>query len=328
MPADGTKTSAIWTPQSRGRRFGRKVAAVSGSQYGVITLDQLRGIGLSASAVRSRVEEGYLIRVHEGVYAVGSAPLTEEGRLMAAVLACGEGSVVSHGSAAHLWGLREEAPPDIDVIACNRRGRSPNGIKAHRNGTLRLEDRVCVRGIPCTTVARTLLDIAASEPVWNLRRAVAEAEVRRILDLSAAREAIDRSRGRRGVARFRALLNELHPATTRTRSELERRFLAMCRRGGLPAPEVNVTLATGRSRLEVDFVWRDARLVVETDGHRYHDTASARERDRIREHQLQLAGWRVSRCTWAQVVHRPRDLVATLRGLLSQPLTDGTETSK
>ena len=140
-----------------------------------------------------------------------------------------------------------------------------------------------------------------------------------LLDSAAARRVIERNGGRRGVARLRSLLEELHPATARTRSELERRFLLMCRRAGLPSPEVNVLLSVTDGPLEVDFLWREARLVVETDGRRYHDTASAAAWDGTREHRLQLAGWRVSRCTWGQVVHRPRELVATIRGLLSLP---------
>jgi very-short-patch-repair endonuclease len=273
---------------------------------------------MTTAGVRSRVEVGRLHRVHQGLYAVGHSVLSREGRWMAAVLACGSGAVLSHCSAAALWGIREDRGGSIDVTAPNRRGRIPRGIAAHRDGSLAPADRTNLHGIPCTTIARTLLDLAAVVPVWELRKAVAEAEVLRVLDLASMHELIRRSRGCRGVARLRLLLEELDPATKRTRSELERRFLHMCSAAGLPRPEVNSSLDVGDGWLEADFLWRGARLIVEADSRRFHDTGSAFERDRRREQRLQLAGWRVSRCTWAQVEREPRELAATIRGLLAR----------
>lgn len=156
-------------------------------------------------------------------------------------------------------------------------------------------------------------------PVRQLRAAIAEAEVQRSLDLAAIHELIKRSRGRRGVARLRMLVDALDPEARRTRSELERRFLSLCHRAGLPLPEVNASLYLGDVRVEPDFLWREARLIVEADSRRFHDTFSAFDTDRRREQRLQLAGWRVSRCTWAQVEREPRQLAATIRGLLTQP---------
>jgi len=169
------------------------------------------------------------------------------------------------------------------------------------------------------TVERTLLDLAAVIPVWQLRKAVSEAEVLRIVDHAALRALLRRSRGRRGVARLRLILEELHPETKRTRSELERRFLRMCSRAGLPRPEVNVPLDIGDRSLTPDFLWRHAGLIVEADSRRFHDTDSAFQHDRQREQRLQLAGWRVSRCTWEQVEFEPRRLASTIHTLLAQP---------
>jgi very-short-patch-repair endonuclease len=147
---------------------------------------------------------------------------------------------------------------------------------------------------------------------------VAEAEVLRILDKAELRGLIKRSRGRRGVARLRLLLEEIHPATKRTRSEMERGFLRMCVKADLPQPEVNVSLDVGDGHLKPDFLWRQARLIVESDSRTYHDTDSAFLNDRRREQRLQLAGWRVSRCTWSQIEHEPGSLARTIRGLLAQ----------
>jgi very-short-patch-repair endonuclease len=140
-----------------------------------------------------------------------------------------------------------------------------------------------------------------------------------VLDQGAVRSLIKRSRGQRGVARLRMLLDDIHPETRRTRSEMERLFLRMCTQAGLPQPEVNVRLDVGDGYLKPDFLWRDAGLIVEADSRRYHDTDSAFQLDRRREQRLQLAGWRVSRCTWEQVTREPRVLAETIRGLLAKP---------
>lgn len=316
-PADGPKSELMGHLSAR-RRPDRAIASLAADQHGVISLPQLRDIGIGKEAAYKRVGVGRLHPLYQGVYAVGHSALTPDGWKMAAVLACGPGAVLSHRSAAALWGLREDRRSVIDVTAPNRRGRIPKGIVAHRDGFLTPADRTELNGIPCTSVSRTLLDLAGSMPMREVRKIVAEAEVLRVLDPVAMRKLIRRSRGRRGVARLRLLLDELDPETRRTRSELERMFLRMCTRAGLPRPEVNVFLSVEGHRLEVDFLWRDAGLIVETDGQRYHDTGSAFESDRRREQSLQLAGWQVSRCTWAHVVHEPRDLAARIQGLLAQ----------
>jgi very-short-patch-repair endonuclease len=184
---------------------------------------------------------------------------------------------------------------------------------------LRRADCTNVNGVPCTTIERTLLDLAAVLPLWELRRALAEAEVLQILNHDVLRLLIRHCRGRRGVARLRLLLDEIHPETKRTRSELERMFLRMCDRAGLPPPEVNVSLRAGDRTYRPDFLWRDDGLIVEADSMRFHGTHSAFQHDRRREQHLQAAGWRVSRCTWEQVEREPRALTITIRSLLAQP---------
>jgi very-short-patch-repair endonuclease len=273
---------------------------------------------MDRKTAHGRVDAGRLHRVHCGVYSVGHAPLTKEVRYMAAALACGPDAVLSHRSAADLLGIRENRRARIDVTAPGRRGRAPRGIAAHRDGSLVAADRTEVNGIPCTSVARVLLDLAGVEPIWELRRAVGEAEVKRVLDRAAARALIKRSRGRRGVARLRMVLDEIHPETRRTRSYMERLFLGLCTRAELPKPEVNVTLRSGGGDLKPDFLWRDAGLIVEADSRQFHDTDTAFLDDRRREQRLQLAGWRVSHCTWWEIEHESRRLAETIRGLLTR----------
>jgi len=287
----------------------------------MVTRDQLVALGLSDQAIAKRVDRGRLHRIHQTVYSLTPGVMTERGKFMAAVLACGPDAVLSHRSAAYLWGIVDGWEVPIDVTAPNRRGRSPDGVAAHRDGSLQPIDKTRRYGIPTTSLARTLLDYAGVEPEWKVRKAVSEAEVLRILDPGAMRSVLRRGRRRRGVARLRLIIDTLHPQTERTRSELERRFLALCERGGVPEPEVNVWLdAPGGDPLQADFLWRAARLIIEADSRRFHDTASAFERDPRRAQRLELAGWRVSRCTWSQVEREPQRLAVTIRGLLAPAL--------
>ena len=168
------------------------------------------------------------------------------------------------------------------------------------------------------SLRRTLLDLAGTLHHAELRKAVAEAEVLGLVDREALDQLVKRSRGRRGVARLRQLVSSLDPQTARTRTELERRFLKLCHQAGLTSPEVNSRLDLGRERIEPDFLWRDARLIVETDGRRFHDTATAFERDRRRDQLLAAAGWRVVRFTWGQVTREPSRVARTVEALLTQ----------
>jgi very-short-patch-repair endonuclease len=236
---------------------------------------------------------------------------------MAAVLACGPGAVLSHRSAAYLHGILDDSRDRVDVIGPNRRGRCPTGIVAHRDGTLTPADIVTVDGIPCTSFARTLLDVAATESAAVLRRAVTQSEVEAVFDLVEVVELLKRSRGRRGVARLRFAIDHHDPLEQEARLELEKKFLRLCRRAGLPAPKVNSHLLVDSDSLMPDFIWPDSGLIVEADSRRVHGTATAFEKDRLRDQRLAASGWTVIRCTWHQVAKEPERLTKTLRTLLS-----------
>lgn len=302
------------TAPLRDRALGRLAAR----QHGVVALSQLRELGLSASAVRSRVAAGRLHPLHRGVYAVGHPLVTMEGRWLAAVLACGPGAVLSHRSAAALWGLRPTARATIDVTAPRRAGRKRDGIAVHSDATLAPADCGSARTIPCTTPARTLLDLAATVDRQALERACDRAEVLRLMDIRAVHELLVRAPGRCGAPLLRSVLGEQDRHPELTRSELEERFLALCRHAGLPRPEVNVRVEVASEGVEVDFVWRTRGLIVETDGHATHGTRRAFERDRERDRHLMLAGWRVVRFTWCDVSRSPAEVASTLRALLER----------
>ena len=233
---------------------------------------------------------------------------------MAAVLAGGSGAALSHRSAAALWGLRPSLRGLTEVTAPRRR-RPRHGIEMHR-GNLPGGEVTVLRGIPITTVARTLFDLAAVLGRRQVERAVHEAEARRLDDSLSLHELVARHPGRRGVAAIRAILAAGRIGSTVTRSELEARFARFLDAIGLPRPEVNTSIQVGGRWVEADCVWRAQRLIVELDGHAFHATTAAYERDRARDRSLHVGGWRVVRITWRQL-HDDADALATdLRSLL------------
>ncbi len=318
MTGVGRKTTACLTQVAQPPPIDVAIGKRAADQHGVISLPHLIDMGLTPSAVRMRVASGRLWRLHRGVYAVGHRQLSRHGRLMAAVLACGEGAVASHRTAAALHGLRPDNRARIDVSSPARRGRGIATIDAHRGDTLRPVDVGLVNGIPCTSVARTLLDLAEVVDRRQVERACEQAEVLRLFDLRALEDVLDHAGGRRGAPLLRAVLADLVDATpTTTRSMLEERFLAMCRRAGLPAPEVNAWIALeDGDGVEADFLWRRQRLIVETDGRDVHLTRAAFESDRVRDGRLLVAGWRVLRITDLRLRRAPDGVARTVRALL------------
>jgi predicted transcriptional regulator of viral defense system len=293
------------------------IARLAERQHGVVSLPQLKALGLGTDAVAKRVAAGRLIRIHRGVYAVGHGRLTLHGYWMAAVLAYGPKALLSHRSAAALHGIRPDNRSNIDVTVPGRSARSRPGIGVHASTTLTAAEITTVDGIPCTTIARTLLDLADVVDRRGVERAVDQAEVLRAFDLRAVEEVLARAAGRRGVGVLKRVLAE-YDGPTLTNRELEERFLALCRRASLPRPEVNgwITLDDGVA-YKVDFLWRAERLAVETDGWGSHGTRQAFENDRRRDRRLRLAGWEVVRFTWRDVEREPDEVTTTLARLWS-----------
>jgi len=288
----------------------RALAELAQRQWGVVSLEQLRALGLSAAAVTRRVRAGRLHRLHRGVYAVGHAHLGRQARRLAAVLACGEGAVLSHRSAASHWGLLQTDQARVDVTA--RRGRREvEGIRLHWSRSLNARDTTIHHGIPLTSVARTLLDLAATVRPDRLERALAQAERLQLYDHAAIADVLSRSNGHRG----RAVLTRATAQEPKlTRSELEVMFLRLVRQAGLPEPESNLPLAAlDQLAPEVDFYWPAYRLVVETDGWESHGTRAAFKRDRRKDAALVASGWRVMRFTYDDVVREGPTVVGWLR---------------
>ncbi len=260
----------------------RRIARIAGRQHGVATSAQLVGVGLSYAAIGKRARSGRLHRIHRGVYAVGHRGLNLRGYWMAAVLACGEGAVLSHTSAVVLLGLLKPIRGPIHVTSPSSNGRARrDGIVLHRSrsliGAVTMRHR-----IPVTIARRTIEDLRGCVPGYLLRRAIRQAEMGGF-DVDASE-------------------------TRNTRSDLELDFLAFCARHAFPPPEVNVKVG----RWEVDFLWPEQMVAVETDFFGYHRGSIAFEDDHQRELDLRRRGFTVRRFTGAQIRNHPAEVVADL----------------
>jgi very-short-patch-repair endonuclease len=293
----------------------KRIAEWAERQYGVLSAAQLYALGFSKDVVARRVATGWLHPLHRGVYALGHRKLSMRGHWMAAVLACSDGAVLSHSAAAALWMILPKAPRGpIDVALRTRAGRRRReGIRVHRPRFLPDDESATCHGIPSTTPARTILDLASTFSARRVERAIDEGDRLGLLTSDDLIELLRRHRGHPGARCLRGVLARHWIGTTVTRSELEERFLSLCRRLDLPQPEVNVPLLD----YVVDFLWRDARLVVEVDGRGSHDTDRAFQADRDRDGRLAVAGYCVLRFTWWDVTRRPAVVANRVRQLLN-----------
>lgn len=295
--------------QSRTRGIDAAIAAIAERQHGVIARHQLTELGAGRGAIDRRVQRGRLHQVHRGVYGVGHAVLSREGRWIAAVLATGAGAVLSYQSAAALWGIRPTARSQIDVTTPRKLNARP-GVHPHR-AVLSPDEITTTDRIPTTTPARTLLDLAAVLSNQAMAKAVNEAEVLRLADHVSLTELLKRHTNARGTKALRRILGSHLPPITR--SELQDRFIAFLDDAVLPRPYVDTVI----EGIEVDSVWPAHRLIAELDGYDIHATRRAFEDDRARDRRLQVRGWRVVRITWRQLHDNPKQLAAELAILLS-----------
>jgi len=284
----------------------KDVWALARRQHGVVAHRQLRALGLSDEAIRHRVATARLHRLWPRVYAVGRPEVDRCGWWMAATLACGPGAVLSDRSAAELWQMLKSHGGVIHVSVTGAGGRRLADIHAHRR-SLPESDVTETRGIRVTTPVRTLVDIAPRLGRPALEAVINEADKRDLVDPEQLRAEIDARKGQRGARVLRRLLD--HHALVLTDSELERLFVPIAQRAGLPQPETQAWLQGFR----VDFYFRELGLVAETDGLRYHRTPAQQARDRVRDQALTAAGLTVLRFTHAQVKYEPGYVERILR---------------
>lgn len=287
---------------------------MAGEQYGVVSLGQLVGLGYPAGTVKEMIETGRLHPICRGVYGVGHAAPSPHAQCLAATLGCGEGALLSHRSAAWLWGLTKRFAIPVEVTAASPR-RTREQISVHSAQALSDLDRARFEGIAVTAVPRTLLDFAAVDPFF-IGRALDNAHRLGLLDLIAIDALISRSRGFRGVARLRDALEPFRTSAF-TRSGLERRFLQVVKDHGLPPPSMNVFV----EGCELDAYWPAERFAVELDTYDYHGDPRAFENDRIRQETLKLAGIEIVRVTGTRLDREPTRVMHRLTRLLAQRRT-------
>jgi very-short-patch-repair endonuclease len=301
----------LWSPEPVQGSGDREISRIASAQKGFVDRPQLLAAGLGRGAIRRRLSNGRLHEYYRGVYLVGHMELPPLGGEMAAVLLFRGRAVLSHLSAAALWGFAK--PPDkVHVTLLGRQAAPRDGLVVHRVRELDRRDLRVRSGLPLTSPARALLDMASEVDEAELEQAMGEARGRRLVRDRELQD-IARSAGRRpGVGVFRAILaQDGGPAFSDEGAA--RLLLRLLRKANLPAPETQVQMHGHR----VDFLWRDARLILEVDGHRFHGHRAAFERDRKRDQRHAAAGYRVIRVTWRQLEKEPLAVIARIAQALA-----------
>lgn len=292
---------------------GDLAAELAASQHQIVGFRQLGELGIGRGWIQHAVRTRRLHPIHQGVYAWGHNDVTRDGFLIAAVLACADGTVLGERTATVHWGLIESASPAIHVVVPRSKKPKVEGVTVHLTRQLTEADRAVVRGIPVTSLARTLVDFAGVARPGELIPAIEQAERLRVFDLNAVNEVLSRSNGRRGATALRAALKELHgQEPPDLKSTLENDFRNYCKKRNLPIPSFNVGIAG----FLVDAVWEEHKLVVELDSRRHHMGIREFESDRKRDTKLQMAGYRIARVTDRRMKQEPDELEADLRSLL------------
>jgi very-short-patch-repair endonuclease len=283
---------------------------------------QLLGLGMTETMVKVRLRHGNLHRVHHGVFAYGHRSVTVEGRWMAAVLAFGPGAVLSHRSAGQLWGLVPRARIRPEVTRPGRAGGRPY-LVAHR-GELPADEIGRVRGIPVTSVPRTMFDLAGLLGEREVERAWNEMEVRGLTGSLSVPHLLERYPGRKGSVLLAPLANRTTLPVGITRNDFEEAFLSLIDRHGLPRPRMNAHVQLRGRFYEIDGFWEERRVAIELDGGAVHKTTKAFHDDRERDRILTAEGFTTTRITWDHLHHTPQDVADDLRRILTPyPLSNG-----
>jgi very-short-patch-repair endonuclease len=297
--------------ESTARERDRAVAELARRQHGVVARRQLLGVGLGRVAVVERLKHGHLHEIHRGVYVVGVRRISRRGKWMAAVLAGGDGALLSHRSAARLWKLLPPAAERIEIACPASRRSRRDGIVSHRL-TVADDEWLIKDGIPVTSPFRTIFDLAAVARMRELERAFHEAEAREVTDRVSLPLLLERYPGRRGAKNLKALLGSGAPVAI-TRNDFEEAFLALVDAHGLLRPRMNADLAIRGRFFEIDALWEERRFAVELDSRSIHGTRKRFESDRQRDRILVAEGWRTMRITWQQLQEEPEEIMGDLK---------------
>ena len=294
----------------------QSIAKLAANQKHLVRWEQLRGVGLSPNGIEYRTRSGRLFRVHRGVYALHPPPYAPHQRWLAAVLACGPGSLLSDWPAAALWGFLESPPLTAHVTNTTGRGRGYDGIVLHRR-SIDPRDATRRHGIPCTSPARLIVDLAPTTTLTQLEDLLLATDAAQLLKRRRLDELLDERQGQPGTAKIRTMISG-DPVLTRSRNE--RRVLGICREFAVPPPQVNHRIELGERTFYADFCWPELHLIVEADSWRWHGGRTANERDRDRDQLLSVAGWQVVHFTRDQIVHKRAQTGHRLRALTQEAM--------
>lgn len=292
------------------------MARLAQGQHGVVSRRQLLEVGISGRAIERRLQHGQLHELFRGVYVFGARRISRRGRWMAAVLTGGNGTVLSHRSAARLWRLLSPADEWIDVTSPPGRVVRRKGVISHES-VVAEDERTVVDGIPVTSPFRTVFDLAGVLDRRGLERAWHAAEVGEMRDRVSLPMLLERYPGRRGSRNLRALLEAPEPVGF-TRNDFEEAFVALVDAHALRRPRMNGTLALRGRFFEIDALWEDEQVAVELDSRSVHGTDRNFESDKQRDRILLAEGWRTMRVTWRQLQQEPDEVAADLRKALGQ----------
>jgi Protein of unknown function (DUF559) len=310
---DAKRIRALQAPQIAGQ-IDRAMARLATRQHGMVARWQLLRLGMTPHMVKGRIRHGALHVLHRGVYAVGHRDMTQERRWMAAVLAFGPDAVLSHRSAGQLWGLvpRSSIAPEV-----TRPGRVSRPHLVAHQGALLGDEVVRVRGIPVTSVPRTMFDLAATRSEREVERAWNEMEVRGFRDRLSVPHLLERYPGRKGSLVLARLAEREEAPVGITRNDLEEAFLGLVDRYELPRPRMNAYLAVRDRFYEIDCLWEDRRVAIELDGGGAHRTKKAFHDDRERDRILTAERFTTARITWDHIHETPDQVASDLQRILA-----------
>jgi predicted transcriptional regulator of viral defense system len=283
----------------RKQRIETAIMQVAGRQKQLLRLDQLSAIGLGSRTVQARVARGRLHRIHRGVFATHGPPYSREQLYLAAVFACGRGTLLAGFCSASIFSLVDSPPTVPEVVNEAGTGTCRPGVTVHRS---KVDPRDATRrhGIPCTSVARTIIDCAYRAGLDGTGELIMAADSAQLLNRSRLEQLADERRGRPGISHVLALITD-DPVELRSRNE--RRMFSICRSFGIPLPLCNHRIELEGRTFIADFCWPDLRLIVEADSWRWHGGRLAAESDADRDQLLLIAGWRVVHFTRDQIKH-------------------------
>lgn len=316
-----------WFPLARNRRAGprpatarsarrrwHEILAFAGKQHGLATRRDLLSMGIPAATISDWLITGRLHQVHAGVYAVGQPVEAPDTMRMAAVLACQPDAYLSHRCCCKHWALLPPAQPTpIEVTTIGRRVAGPRGVRVHSVARISEDELTTLRGVPVTTAARAVIDLAGQADEYTVAKAYEEGLIQGFYDRAEMAALVTRYAGRRGIKKVRFLVERDAPPSW-TIGEAHKRLLELVRSAGLPHPETEVQIGPYR----VDMLWRRERVIVEVDGATYHSIPSRIEADKRRDAELAARGYVVVRVTWRQLVDEPHAVLARITRVLAR----------